>query len=131
MAGSIVTIGTSIAWSQGSLTLRGTVTNRSVQVGDAAIENVQLITNVSEAVLFGDVADPAYIMFVNENDDDPEIVPTRYIYVGTTNPCTAVNAIYKLPPGQGVALVSNIAAWYCIAAEAVANQRLAVIAIER
>src|SRR5881394_2107316 len=112
--------------------------------GAQAIENVQIIGGTSEAITFGDVTAPAHIAFKNLNKKWSQLtaaekvsaggVQATYeaanrVFVGTTNPTTSADAVYKIYPGSGVNLYQAITlAWY--ACKATDNVDLLVAAIE-
>ncbi len=114
------------------------------QAGAQAIQNVQVIQTTSEAILFGDVVAPAHITFKNLNAKWSELtaaekvsaggVQATYeaanrVFVGTTNPTTAADAVYTLYPGSGTSFLQTIAlAWF--ACKATDNVDLLVVAIE-
>ena len=114
------------------------------QTGEQAFESVQIIGGTSEALVFGDVSVPAYISFKNLNPKWSELsaaekvsaggVQATYeaanrVFVGTTNPTTAADAIHTLYPGSGTNFLQTIAlAWF--ACKATDSVNLLVVAIE-
>src|SRR5947207_2191285 len=103
-----ITATLTLRWARLSAVIQASATDLFTQEGFGAIENIQDIGTVSEAVTFGDVTDPAYLFFKNMD-------AVNDIHVGTTNPVTALNAQINLKPLKSAYLTSAVAAWYGIA----------------
>ncbi len=135
---------TKLSWTKGGAEIIVNTAETLDQAGSQAIENVQIIGGTSEAITFGDVTAPAHIAFKNLNKKWSELtsaekvsaggVQATYeaanvVYVGTTNPTTSADAVYKIYPGSGVNFFQSITlAWY--ACKATDNVDLLVAAIE-
>ncbi len=118
-----ITVSTTLRWSKGGAALSGTASLSVDQVGDQAIESVQIIGASSEAVSFGDVTTVGYVLFKNLN-----ALLGATIHVGTTSPVTSGNAQMSLAPGHANYLATTQAAWYAISSTGSSN--LLVIAVE-
>ena len=117
-----ITLTTSIRWARSGIVLQATQTDSITQTGTAAISNVQAIGNTSEAVVFGEVTDPAYIYFKN-------LDATSKVYIGVVSPVTSVNAAITLEPGKADRVSTTIALWYAISETGTIN--LEVLAVQR
>jgi hypothetical protein len=113
-----------IAWSKGGAQIIFTGTDSGIdQVGEQAIENVQIIGATSEAILFGDVTTPGWMGFKNLNATDGAT-----IHISTANPAVVGSSTIALLPGRSVILESPATAWYAISSTGSSN--LLVCAIE-
>ena len=135
---------TRLAWTRNGAQIIATVTESIDQIGEQAIESVQIIGQTSEAINLGDVTTPKYVMFKNANNKWSDLTnaqkeATGYateaqynaaniVHVGATSPATSVNASFALNPGNGASIISTQAAWYAIGITEDVN--LLVIAIE-
>jgi len=135
MANEITRV-TTLRWSKNGAQVISTVTETLDQSGDNVIENVQTISDSSEAINLGDVTTPKYIMFKNMTTPwggltAAEKVSTGFtgagaadnyaaahvVYIGNTSPADSGNTSVKLEPGNGVSLVTSQTDWYAIAAD--------------
>lgn len=138
-----IKITTSLSWAKGGAQISVSGSTTVSQTGSTAIENVQIIQSTSEAIVFGDVTDPAYLVFKNLNALWATLSTTQQaayagesdyntkntVFVGTINPTIAATAVDSLPPGHFIIHVTTLSAWY--ACKATDNVNLLVIAIQR
>ncbi len=133
---------TKLSWSKGGASILANVDETINQVGNNALENVQIIESTSEAIVVADVTAPAHLMFKNLNpkwstltteekaayasQDDYETKNT--VFIGTANPTTSINAMHRLRPGAGCSNEVLTVAWF--ACKATDNVDLLVVAIE-
>ena len=95
------------------------------QIGDAAIELVQIIGQNAEQIDFGDVTDPAYVLLKNEESKESK----RFVFIGKDANISEDNAIAILAPGQGISIPSPNPTLF--AATGAEDARLLVLAIQR
>lgn len=138
---------TTLSWSKNGASIIATVTESIDQTGENVIENVQIISDASEAINLGDVSTPKYVMFKNMTTawgslTAAEKVATGFtgesaaadyasahkVYIGNNSPADAENTTFKLEPGNGVSIVTEQSAWYALANNFDVN--LLVLAIE-
>ncbi len=117
-----ISVTTSFGWSKNGDAVAVKINEKFDQTGTTAIENIQVIGITSEAIFLGDVTDPRYLLFKNEDE-------TNTVHIGVTTPATTGNAEFSLAPGQGICLTTGLATWYAIAITAPIN--LLVIGIQR
>ncbi len=121
-----VTVSINLRWVLNNTSLQGTATEVNDQIGEAAIENVQFIGTTSEAVDFGDVSDPGWLLFKNFD----QVGGT--LYVGTNDPVTASNATVILEPGKSTYIPASPGTstqWFAVATAA--DTKMLVIAVQR
>ena len=104
---------TKLSWTKGGASIIVNVDETIDQTGNNAIENVQIIGGTSEALVVGDVSAPAHMAFKNLNakwstlttlqkagySSEADYNTKNTVFIGTTNPTNAGNAIHKLTPG--------------------------------
>ncbi len=117
-----ITITTTIRWVRFGATLQASNTVTKSQTGTAALTNVQVIGTTSEAIVLGDVTDPAWLYLKNTDT-------TNDVYISTINPAAEADAHTTLGPGDATILTTGIAAWYAKANVAPVN--LVVLAFQR
>ncbi len=117
-----ISVQTTLGWNIKGDSFVIKINEKFDQVGTTAIENIQVVGITSEAIVLGDVTDPRYLMFKNEDE-------TKTVYLGITTPATTENAEFSLGPGEGVSLTTAIPTWYGIAVGG--NINLLVIGIQR
>jgi len=131
-----------MSWSKGGAEILVKVEETLDQIGEQAIESVQIIGATSEAISFGDVTGDAHLAFKNLTPafstltlaqkslytDKADYDAKNTAYVGTTNPVTSVNAEHKLTPGGSAGPFISALAWYGI--KATNDVNLLVFAIE-
>ncbi len=118
-----ITVTTSLRWSKGGAAISGTASRTFDQVGEQAIESVQIIGASSEQVSLGDVTTVGYMLFKNMNASGGAT-----IHVSTLTPAVANTSNYSLTPGDAVAVIGSQVNWYAISSSGSSN--LLVIAIE-
>ena len=118
-----ITVTTSLRWSKGGAAISGTASNTYDQVGEQAIESVQIIGATSEAINLGDVVTVGYMLFKNLNASGGAT-----IHISTLNPAVAGTTNYSLTPGDAVSVIGVQTAWWAISSTGSSN--LLVIAIE-
>lgn len=125
---------TTLKWVKDGVQAGATVTETIDQIGGKIIENVQVISDGSEAINLGDV-NPKYILFKNmttpwkslstaEKSDtgftgagaEADYSAAHAVYIGNISPADSGNTVYKLEPGNGTSPVTVQSAWYAIAA---------------
>ena len=133
---------TLLSWSKAGAEIIAKVEEILDQVGEQAIESVQIIGAASEAISFGDVTGDAHLAFKNLATPYGKLTVAQKalytsqvdydakntVYVGTSNPVTAANAEHKLTPGGGAGPFISALAWYGIRDTNDVN--LLVVAIE-
>jgi hypothetical protein len=133
---------TKLSWSKGGAEIVVNVDETLDQTGEQAIENVQVIQGVSEALTFGDVSAPAHVAFKNLNPkwstltteekagyaSEADYNTKNTVYIGTANPTNSGNAMHKLTPGGGAQFLAISVTWF--ACKDTDNVNLLVAAIE-
>jgi hypothetical protein len=120
-----ITSTTRLVWSSGGAQIIFSGASGNItQVGEQAIQSIQIVGASSEAVSFGDVTTPGWIGFKNMN-----ATGGSNIGISTTNPAVIATAETVLAPGRSVIIEApGSTSWYAISSSG--NSNLLVCAIE-